>query len=117
MCAHTACAPSGPAAATLEPWLPQNPLQTFSHPPLLLLRCWAGNHFGSANCTRNSCGVVNLTEIGDAMVANGLRAAGYEYVNLGESQFCWQPHVHAPGRVLGPGSAVLAAAANGAVGF
>ena len=43
----------------------------------------AGNHFGSANCTRTSCGVVNLTEIGDAMVANGLRAVGYEYVNLG----------------------------------
>ena len=27
--------------------------------------------------------MVNLTEIGDAMVANGLRAVGYEYVNLG----------------------------------
>ena len=26
---------------------------------------------------------MNLTEIGDAMVANGLRAVGYEYVNLG----------------------------------
>lgn len=50
--------------------------------------------------------MVNLTEIGDAMIANGLRAAGYEYVNLGGSQFCWQPHVCAPGRVLGPGSAV-----------
>ena len=40
------------------------------------------NHFGGANCTRNVCDVVNLTEIADAMRASGLRDAGYEYVNL-----------------------------------
>lgn len=40
------------------------------------------NHFGGANCTRFACEVVNLTQIADAMVANGLRDAGYTYVNL-----------------------------------
>jgi hypothetical protein len=59
-------------------------LHNASHRLALLCAAGTGNHFGSANCTRNTCGVVNLTEIGDAMVANGLRAAGYEYVNLGE---------------------------------
>ena len=40
------------------------------------------NHFGGANCTRFVCEAVNLTEIADAMVSNGLRDAGYVYVNL-----------------------------------